>query len=436
MSDPDEYRFEGAAETLYEAEQAFDWRSQSRPSETFLARRYQERSTFRRLRLLTGSVARAAPRDGHYLHALYVGPPGCGKSTDLAWLVHQLAELNAARERLLVAHYGIAGVVGKHDVGFAEVALSLVLEAYAALERHEITFVHGGPLQRINTWLYGEEEVTRRTKGGAEVGLTATLLNMLRLRLFGSTTREHRVRTKVQHRLPEVLEEVAGLLERVREVTGKSMLFVVDDLEKLTPLDTALGLFLDHGGYFADLPCHLILTAPGALRLDPRYEPDVLHYFREFRALLGRPERDERELAEFDVLRRVVYRRMVPALIEPAAVDLAIRQTGGVIAQLVDVLQRAILATSIDEEPRVGCPQVEEALKEVSGRYDSVLEDRHFVSLGRLATTGLRSDLSDRQLLHNLAVLEYPDSPSEFAVHPLVVPLLDRWLRLRDHSGA
>ena len=49
MQGSDDYRFEGAAGTLDDADLAFERRSESLPSETFLARRYQERSTFRRM---------------------------------------------------------------------------------------------------------------------------------------------------------------------------------------------------------------------------------------------------------------------------------------------------------------------------------------------------------------------------------------------------
>ncbi|MEM9455364.1 MAG: hypothetical protein AAGF11_14375 [Myxococcota bacterium] len=230
------------------------------------------------------------------LHALYMGPAGCGKSTDLTWLIQQIANDSALSEPLMILHYDIGDAVGRHDVGFG------------------------------------------------------------------------------------------------------------------------------------DLDCHLLFTAPSALRLEARYQAEVTGHFVECRATLDRPVRqDDGDGGEYNTLRRIIYRRIVPELVDSSAVDRLIMSSGGLVSQVIDGMFRATLRALTDDSSRIELDHVEAELKEIASGYLNMLRDEHYRELDRIEKEGLSTHVEDPALLHSRCVLEYPDSPSEFEIHPLVLPLLLRW---------
>ncbi len=425
------------ATDLEDAYRSFDRRNRMAAGQ--LRQLYQERSGHHSLVALLREL-RLAQGSRTHLHRLYMGPSGCGKSTDLAWLVAEIEKQARLREELLIVHYGIGQAVGTYEIGFAEVALSMVLQVYETLEKKQVAFAREPYLEQIYRWLFGEEESREKTETGKRIEAGGSLLGVLKGALYGRVVREKDVELRVLRLLPELHELVEKLFLEVQELTGKRLLFIVDDLEKLAPLDMTLGLFLNHGGFFGGLPCHLVLTAPGSLRLEDRYQNDVLCYFKEVRALLSSPVELQaphalsqklggEPTAEMEALRQLVGRRMARELADPEAIDEVIVRTGGLLAQLIDVMNRAVLLALVDEAERVEVRHVREALKEVASRYYALLRESDYQTLDDLATSGLRSHVERPELLHNLSVLEYPDDPSHFAIHPLVVPLLERWQR-------
>lgn len=418
--------FDGAAQTLEEAHDLFDWRNWEQMDSEELGRYYEKRTNHEHLRTLLQAL-RGAIRKERWLHALYMGPPGCGKSTDLTWWVEQVRSESALEEPLLVRHFQIGEAVGTHDVGFAEVALAMVLEIYERFEQPNMPLLSGEHLETVREWLYGDKSTTSTRSTSGQGGVDVPLLRFLKLGLSSRRVREEEVRVHLRQLLPELRQLLDALLAEVERLTGKSLLFVVDDLEKITPVDAALGLFLNHGGFFADLACHIVFTAPSALRLDPRYTPEVLKHFSESRATLARPVRDEQETQEFDALRRIIHRRMSQALIEPEAVNRIVRDTGGLVAHVIDTIERALLLAMTRGDPRVTMVHVADALKELSARYLAALRSDDYEELDRLERLGPDAHVEKPELLHSLTVLEYPDSPTEFVVHPLVLPLLERW---------
>lgn len=422
-------RFPDAADSLEEAQSLFDWRNHPRMSAGDLQRFYEPRANQEHLRELLQRI-RAARRNGTWLHALYIGPPGCGKSTDLTWMVEHLG--TDALEPLLTCHYDIGRVVGTHDVGFAEVALSLVLQVYERFEAGDLPQLAHHYLERVHAWLFAESTSVQKQSTTRESGGEASLLKLFKLGLSSRRVREQEVRLRLNRLLPELRALVDELLQEVTRLTGRHLLFVVDDLEKITPVDTALALFLNHGGFFADLPCHLVLTAPSSLRLHQRYNAEVLGHFAEVRATLVRPVREGKKTSEFESLRNVIYRRISPALIAAPLVDHVVAATGGLVAQIVDVMEKSLVLAMAREAKEVRRDCVDDALKELSARYFAALRDDAYGELDRVERLGASAHVERPELLHSLAILEYPDSPSEFVVHPLVANLLERWRRGRE----
>ncbi len=418
-----------AADNLKTAYSNFETRSDA-VSPAQLSAFYEPRKDPKHLKSLLAAL-RTRVSLHSFLHALYMGPSGCGKSMDLSWLAEAVTENPSLDEPLLIVQFGVGSVVGTHMVGFAELSVALVLELYATFDALRLPALDEGHLDKIEDWFFSKRERTTSTTKSAGVGL-GLRLKALRLEFSGAKSQAETVVATYQNRLFELRSLVEELLAEVESITGKHVLFVVDDLEKINPLDAALGLFLNQAGFFAGLPCHMVLTAPGALRLDPRFGPDVLKHFAEFRAVLGDPS-SPADSSERDRLVQLVHRRVLPELLATDALELAIEKTGGVVGHLVDVLQRSILHAIAEDDSQVRMNHVEETLKNVQQRWLHSLKDAHYEELVRVREGGADAHLEEPSLLHSLAVLEYPDSPIRFAVHPLVLPLVERWERANEN---
>jgi hypothetical protein len=82
---------------LEDAYRAFNRRSQGRMPAEELRQLYQERSGHHSLVALLKELRLTRESETH-LHRLYMGPAGCGKSTDLAWLVAEIEKETELRE--------------------------------------------------------------------------------------------------------------------------------------------------------------------------------------------------------------------------------------------------------------------------------------------------------------------------------------------------
>lgn len=425
---------EGAATNLQDALALFDWRNEPRMGPERLDHYYVKRTSHRTLRRVLKQLG-AAIRNETCLHALYMGPAGCGKSTDLTWVTQEIAYEQSLDEPLLVLHYDIGDSVGWHDVGFAELALSLALKVHERFAPGQnMPVLSGAHLQKIHEWIYGVRKETRTQQTEAGVGFDINLFEYLKAALSTRQVRERQIEMKLRQLMPELRKLLDDLLEEVHEKTDKRVLFIVDGLEKLTPVDAAIGLFLNQAGFFGGLDCHLLFTAPSALHLEARYQAEVVNHFMEYRATLGRPVISDEDSSEYQNLRQIVYRRMSPELVQDAAVDRLVVASGGLVAQVIDGMYRAILRAMTDDETQVTLEQVEEALKEISTGYLSMLRDSHYQELARIEQEGSATHVEDPVLLYSRCVLEYPDTPTEFAIHPLVLPLLDRWRKAKAHQ--
>lgn len=157
-------QYPGAATSLDEALDKFDWRNEPRMGPEALNLYYQRRTSHRRLETVLTQL-RGAVSKGTYLRALYLGPAGCGKSTDLTWVTQQVADDPDLSEPLMVFHYDIGESVGKHDVGFSELALSLVLKIHERFgPGQDLLSLDPSHLEKVREWLYGSEKDTHRKK--------------------------------------------------------------------------------------------------------------------------------------------------------------------------------------------------------------------------------------------------------------------------------
>ncbi|HOT92698.1 MAG TPA: hypothetical protein PLJ78_16740 [Anaerolineae bacterium] len=282
-----------------------------------------------------------------------------------------------------------------------------------------------------------EEELT--IEAGAEldkllthvVGLLAKLRSALRL----SAESARIVRQVIQPRIAElrdhcnkVLIEVSKQLQK--HSPARRLLVIIENTDKLdVPLAT--DLFVNHTGLLTELETSVIYTAPIYLVHSPD-RARLKNYFeiRTLPMIKTYTMQGEKSNPGWEILREIVARRInTDKLIEPQALDLAIEKTGGVIRDLLHVIQIASEVAYYANEPRISKSAVEYSLNQLKGDYrnsivgrGNVTTEQLYVKMRTIAESRSRRVPPDdtlQLLLYTQAVLEY-NGEGWYDLHPLM----------------
>jgi energy-coupling factor transporter ATP-binding protein EcfA2 len=400
---------------------------------------YVNRGTHSELKALMGELeagARTAvPNNTKFL---FVGHTGCGKSTELSCLV-SIIETGTGRSDFLQKHflpiqYSVSEVVGLYNIEFVDIALSIILGIYREMERLGYV-VDESPARRVYDWLYQSQmsptqEMPRaRETVGLDLGL-GSLIRLIDVRLKSEGEIREGIRARIRKYIPELINLINQILYEVSAITGKNILLIIDDLDKIQPLDAALNIFREHVKSLASFDCFAIYTAPISLLYDPALKHLgqflEIHYMPMFRVHTkeGAPEPPDSPYVA--ILREIVYRRLSPDLFDEGVVEAAIDMTGGVLRELIRVIRGCCVYCEEYGLSRITHNALNFQKNKLKSEYYRILEHDDYKWLLRVKQTKSRADVNMRHL-ESLCVLYYPNGKGWFDVHPIVTELLEDW---------
>ena len=406
-----------------------------------LDRFYVERGVYSELKSLIGELEAGALADPpNNTKFLFVGHTGCGKSTELSHLASLINspsdEHSVLRDNYLPVQYSVSEVVGLYNIEFVDIALSMVLGIYQAMEALGHT-VDDAPARRVYDWLYQEEEETKtrtHTMGGGiglDVGL-GSIIRLIDVRLKSEGVVREEIRTRIRKFIPDLISLINQAIDEVSAITGKHVLLIIDDLDKIQPLENALRIFREHVRSLASFRCFVIYTAPISLLYDPASthasQTMEIHYMPMFRVRTRGGDQELPDAADVVTLREIVYRRVHPSLFEEGVVDRLIYMTGGVLRELIRVIRGCCVYCQEYDLGQITHNALDIQKSKLKGEYYRMLEHDDYKWLRRVNRTKSRADVNMRHL-ESLCVLYYPNGKGWFDVHPVVRELLDEWER-------
>jgi len=401
-----------------------------------LDRFYVDRGVHSELKGLLSEL-RAGVQQDPRSHAkfLFVGHTGCGKSTELSRLVSLVETPHTdshrlLRDALLPIQYSVSEVVGLYNIEFVDIALSIVVGIYRAMEvlGHAVDET---PARRVYDWLYHDEQEAPSPvePAGPELGLSG-IIKLIDVRLKGEGEVREEIRTRVKKYIPELINLINGVIREVMDLTGKSILLIIDDLDKIMPLESALSVFREHAKSLASFECFAIYTAPISLLYDPASK-HIAQYLEvrympmfKVRSKDGQPEAPVG--TDVETLREIIHRRVHPSLFEDGVVNGAIDITGGILRELIRVVRGCCVYCQEWDIGQVTHTVLDKQKSMLKGEYYRMLVHEDYRMLHRLSRTKSRADVNMRHL-ESLCVLYYPNDKGWFDVHPIVRELLDEW---------
>ena len=357
---------------------------------------------------------------------LFLGFRGCGKSTELNRLF-QLLDM----DKFLLVSYSIREL-DVSDFDFRDFFGSMALKIYDIAEK-EIKLEADIKDDFLDFMMHitkvSEHDVTKYR----EMGISFSKFILLKLGREAKT-REY-IRKELETKISDLIQKLNWLTMEVETKTGKRIVVIVDDLDKLTRVKQAEDFFYKNYGLLIQPKCFVIYTFPIPLTFNPYYE-NVRPAFDDDIILPQLPvkSKDGKRVNEnnFNFYKELVEKRMDLDLIEENALEEAIVSTGKT-SEFISIMRDAAIKAYRNENERITKEEVGKALEKLRRTYDRTLTEAHKKRLLEIydkkeARDEDTSDSISRDLLFSLTAVEYEDEEGRWCdINPLLMPLVEKW---------
>jgi hypothetical protein len=379
----------------------------------------------------------------HLLHVpsnskvLFTGHTGSGITSTLNRLAFDAEILS----NFFVTQFSVWKELDISDLGYVDLLVALGLRLY---EDARAKLALNEKLKKdLDRWSTEVTEVWTKTElAGLEVeaGIHALLLKAKGL-LSSKYEKKKEFRQRLEPRVPRLLELIDSIILSIEQhprAGGRRVLVILDDLDK--PRDQiALDLILDNASILTKPLCKMILTAPTSLLFAPLAYADryadrykvMRAFFNEFFMLPNFKITEKSGSPNPAALARmhdIVKRRIDASLIDTEALKLAVRMSGGVVKDLVRIVQGAATRALVDNVNFIGVGHVEQVINALQGQFNFGLLRQDYVDILREVHRNkqLKSDneTAALNLVHNLFILWYPNGPGWCDVNPVVHDLI------------
>jgi len=236
---------------------------------------------------------------------------------------------------------------------------------------------------------------------------------------------------EVQPRIKEIADAVNALIEDVGRKAGRPVILLVDGLDKFEPgaVDLIKLNFLENP-HLATIGCRVIYVGPMILY----YGVPFANVRTRFRVLelpnIMIHDRNRKPIdSGYETMRKMVHNRLASLdyephqVIRPEALNLLIRNSGGVVRDLMLLISEAVLTADIAGEKYIDVPVAKQAVADFRRKYEAALTPAYRKVLKDVERTKQRTDdpLCDELVLSNF-ILSYIDEEGEiwFDVHSVL----------------
>ena len=354
----------------------------------------------------------------------FSGHRGCGKSTEL----NRLAADEEIRQKFFVVKYSVRDVCDVNNLNYVDVLFSIGAQLY-------IQYVDSG--RELRPELMGDleawkssivERVSEEERSfGASIGggIQGFFFSMLAKISAEDTTRKI-IREVIEPRLSELIEKINLIVADIEGREGKSVLVIIDDLDK-PKLEQATEIFYNNHTAITQPVCHIIYTVPISMFFAQEF---IAIRDRKFSLpnikLHAKNDRTSRHEPGYNLLKTFIFKRMKEDLIEPDAVDLAIKMGAGVFRETARIMQIAADSAIERGRDRIIKEDVERAERVLRSDFKRILQTGDYDILEEVyKNNDIRGIEKIGHLLHNLSVLEYENDENWCDIHPTLENVLD-----------
>ncbi len=368
---------------------------------------------------------------------IFTGHRGCGKTT----LLNELA-LEIRKRGLFVEFFSIANMVEMSDVNHINILYAIALRLLRRAIKNEVP-IPASTQEALKTWFTQTKSVTYTDQLKQEMGLGGDFFKLFTAKLQKEDSFREEIKETYERRVSELAQHIDQIAAAIQAATGKEVLVIIDDLDKLD-LGVVEPIFRDNINALFSPRIRILFTIPIAVVREPELVEilesqssilllSVTKFFT--RAASHQPEAQPIE-ANVARLESILERRIDADLIEPEVLRQMVLLSGGVLRELVRLGQECCRECMLrfELEPEIRDVKIDSeiltaAVRELRKQYARPLGNNLYDLLRQTYESFTPPDAGDPkflELLHGLYVLEYENDDLWYDLHPLVTDLLKR----------
>lgn len=361
-------------------------------------------------------------------HVLFFGHTGSGKTTELR---HYAKDLGGPG-KYLVVEVDITVELDLHNVQYADTLMAMARALLARLSLENIT-LDRNTLKELEDWfseriLSSEQardfsaEISSGVEVKAGIPYLANLFSKFTVAFKTNATYKDSIRQVIRNNFGQFATAFNNLLRQAEAALsqqGKAerVLFVIDGTDKLRGTDTS-AFFVQDAEQLLAIDAHVIYAAPLSLKyegnLTSKLDADLVL------PMIKLYERDNSRCeAGWHALKKMLLLRAHRTLfVSDNEINRIIEHSGGHPREMLRLLR---LCCEFSESNQIDAETVELAIKQLAAEYRRFLEPDDYALLASLDCDAIHAgnDKRTRNLLYNLALLEYNDG-SWRRSHPVV----------------
>ncbi len=386
----------------------------------------------------SGTLARLERRfrrqpENNWLHAAFISHRGAGKTTELNRLTDSLSDL------YFPVFFEADREMDANSFAMEDLLLVIAREVEKTM-RDRGTPISKKLLERVESWfseIVNVDDITKNaTVGVGAEGAVSTSIPAFAKFMAGITAAfklESVHKESIKHTLKKypsaLMQHVNNLLDDAAETLkqeGLRLLLVIDNMDRYNPKDMD-ELLVRSSDRFKVLHCHLIVTPPIGLVLQPESESIENLFHCESMPTIKLREKDHSEFSGpgKECLLNVLKKRIdVDLLIPDTNVqDRLIAASGGAIRELLKIAQDATL--DADGET-IAKEDLERTLDRIRQRFRDRIDTNGWWNVLRNIKQNKRLDEAKGNLdvLYQRLAFHY-NGENWYDVHPLVAELLN-----------
>lgn len=365
--------------------------------------------------------------DTGFPKVLLSGSPGCGKCTELGKLKQDFKKdfhtiLLSAKNFTSNFELNLDSLISKILKEIAEIAHKEKLKDQK--EKIDKFFQLG----------YGWElnhEVTISVKGGKgkDVLPDKTLIDKFSVdKSEHEDILKHIFKKNSKAGTGDVIKLINETIEEIDLKTKKDVLVLVPYLDRIS-LENAKDIFTKSLQNLTKIQCFMVYTFPLLLK----YDPDFINIYHNFNGVyylpnfdifdqIGKPNENARKK-----LKEIITKRMPGKLIYDEAIDLIVKQCGGVVYELVRLVRESCIVALMEKIKFIDEEVVKDAEERIRRVYQSVYTNKEKGELLKVRQNKKIIDTEIREkLLQQYSYTEYGTGEETwYDVNPILYPILE-----------
>ncbi|MFZ5516929.1 MAG: hypothetical protein ACOY90_09850 [Candidatus Zhuqueibacterota bacterium] len=354
---------------------------------------------------------------------LFSGSPGCGKRTELAKLRENL------KKQFHIISCSAKDITTDFNVDIGAL-LFFVLTQITKFAKDAKLPIYTEKLEKFMQYGYGWEMNIEQTTSAKGKDLTIDpvfIEKFVKKGLDFEGALKHIFKKTSKPGNSELLEYINGTVWELEGKTGKDVLLLVSDMDKIS-LNNAKEIFIEKFLLLTKLQCSAVFTFPLALKYEPNFIRAALnfsavYYLPNFTAFDQYGEPDDNGQKK---LREIITKRLNDRLIYDEALSRIIELSGGITFELINLVRHCCIQSLKEKYEYIDEETVVSAEEKIRRFYKSVYTTDELRYLAQIRETkDFDRNETGIKLLNHLSISEYGAADDIwYDVNPILLPLL------------